>query len=737
MSDGRLWFNTKIDNTGVEKDLRDLERKIAKSQEAISKAENAKLPLVKQLDEAKAKLDEARAALEIYRNDLAATQKAMISGNPEDATAASARLPEMRASVAAQEKEVEKLQKQWASVNTKIDSYDRKIQQANADIERSKAKTAELAAQTNSSGAKMQAAFDKAHNSANRFGKRLLEIAKSALIFNLVSSALRSVVNYMGKALKSNSEYTAQLAKLKGALLTAFQPIYEFILPGLLAVLKILTAVVQVVANILSVFSGKTAAESAKNAKALNKEAEAIGAVGSAAKNAKKSLAGFDEINTVGSHETGSAGGVGSAPIFSDSQSENMKVDLERIGELVAAIAAGFLAWKIAAPFSGILKTIAGLVLAIGGALLYGTNMADAFTNGINWDNLTGMLLGLVAVVGGLGLAFGVTAAAVALLIGGIGLVIVSFNEWMTTGELSTEACFALVAGIVAIGGAIALLTGSWIPLIIAAVVGLVIAIVTKGDEIKALLQKLDDWLKGVFEKDWKELFGPVLGSVLNGFFSVVKNIWSGVKRIFEGIVDFIGGVFSGDWQKAWDGIKSIFQGTIESFGAIFQPIIDALATAWSGLGDLLPESWKNAINAVVAVVNKFINWLNDTLTFDIPPIKIAGTSIFKGGRVSLVNLPQIPMLAQGAVLPANKPFLAMVGDQKHGTNIEAPLSTIQEAVAAVMDDQLQTMMSGFEALLEESRELRRTVENIEIGDEVIANATKRYNSRLAVMRGG
>ena len=40
MSDGRLWFNTKIDNTGVEKDLRDLERKIAKSQEAISKAEN-------------------------------------------------------------------------------------------------------------------------------------------------------------------------------------------------------------------------------------------------------------------------------------------------------------------------------------------------------------------------------------------------------------------------------------------------------------------------------------------------------------------------------------------------------------------------------------------------------------------------------------------------------------------------------------------------------------------------
>ncbi len=738
MSDGRIIFNSKIDNSGIEKDLRDLERKIRKSNEAISKAENEKLPLVKQLDEAKKMLDKARAALAGFKADLSDTQSATKSKDPAEAMAATAVLPEARAMVAAQEKEVEKLQKNWATINDRVAGYDRKIQQAKTDIERNNAKAGELAAQLNSGGVKMQAAFDKARNSANRFGKRLLEIAKGALVFNVVSSILRGVVNYMGKVLKSNSEYTAQLAKLKGALLTAFQPIYEFVLPGVLAVMRVLTAIAQVVANILSFLFGKTASESAKNAEALYKEADAIDAVGGAAKKAQKSLARFDEINTVGgNNDNGGSGGSAIAPVFADDQSEEMKVNLERIGELVAAIAAGFLAWKIAAPFSGILKTVAGLVLAIGGALYYGTNMADAFINGISWDNLTGMLLGLVAVVGGLGLAFGLTAAAVALLIGGIGLVIVSFNEWMMTGELSTEACAALTAGIIAIGGAISLLTGSWIPLVIAAVVSLVLALATKGDEIKGLLQKFDDWLQGVFAKDWTEVFGPVLGSVLNGFFGVVKNVWSGVKKILDGIIDFVGAVFKGDWQKAWDSIVSIFRGAWESIGAIFQPIIDLIADAWTGLGELLPDTWKNAINSVVAVVNKFLSWLNDTLTFDIPPIKIAGISIFKGGSVSLINLPPIPYLAKGAVIPPNAPFMAMLGDQRHGTNIEAPLSTIQEAVAMVMQDYSAANLAGHEATVAVLREILEAVLGIEIGDKVIADAVQRYNSRMAVVRGG
>jgi hypothetical protein len=77
-----------------------------------------------------------------------------------------------------------------------------------------------------------------------------------------------------------------------------------------------------------------------------------------------------------------------------------------------------------------------------------------------------------------------------------------------------------------------------------------------------------------------------------------------------------------------------------------------------------------------------------------------------------------------------------MVGDQKHGTNVEAPLTTIQEAVANVMDSHISVMMAGFEALIKENKALRQIVEGIEIGDSTIGEAAARYNRKMAVGRG-
>lgn len=80
---------------------------------------------------------------------------------------------------------------------------------------------------------------------------------------------------------------------------------------------------------------------------------------------------------------------------------------------------------------------------------------------------------------------------------------------------------------------------------------------------------------------------------------------------------------------------------------------------------------------------------------------------------------------------------MAMLGDQKHGTNIEAPLSTIQEAVAMVMQDYSAANLAGHEATVAVLREILEAVLGIEIGDKVIADAVQRYNSRMAVVRGG
>ena len=96
-----------------------------------------------------------------------------------------------------------------------------------------------------------------------------------------------------------------------------------------------------------------------------------------------------------------------------------------------------------------------------------------------------------------------------------------------------------------------------------------------------------------------------------------------------------------------------------------------------------------------------------------------------------------LPALANGAVLPANKPFLAVVGDQRHGTNVEAPLATIQEAVALVMSDMMASNMAGHEATVAVLKEILEAVLGIEIGDDVIGRATARYNAKMSVVRGG
>ena len=103
--------------------------------------------------------------------------------------------------------------------------------------------------------------------------------------------------------------------------------------------------------------------------------------------------------------------------------------------------------------------------------------------------------------------------------------------------------------------------------------------------------------------------------------------------------------------------------------------------------------------------------------------------------RVAAASL-DVPYLASGAVIPPNAPFMAVLGDQRRGTNVEAPLSTIQEAVAVVMADNIAAMMSGFGALLEESQHLRQAVASIRVGDDTIGQAYERYERKMAIVRG-
>lgn len=216
-------------------------------------------------------------------------------------------------------------------------------------------------------------------------------------------------------------------------------------------------------------------------------------------------------------------------------------------------------------------------------------------------------------------------------------------------------------------------------------------------------------------------LAAPVLTAFANHFSYVFNAVTQSVGiaigyilDMLHGLTTFLSGAFTGNWQTAWDGIRLFLKSAVNGVISLLNSMLARLVSA---------------LNAVVGVANR----LSFTVPSWVPGI---------GGRhfgVSLpyVSTPSIPYLAKGAVLPAGKPFLAMVGDQRHGTNVEAPLSTIQEAVALVMEDQTGAILRGFEATVGIQKEILEAVLGIQIGDEVLGRAVSRYNRRMNIMSGG
>lgn len=211
--------------------------------------------------------------------------------------------------------------------------------------------------------------------------------------------------------------------------------------------------------------------------------------------------------------------------------------------------------------------------------------------------------------------------------------------EWFNGLDEDTQNIILLTIALVAalgpltgaIGGvsdAISFLAANPIVALIAAIIALVALIAVKGDEIQDVLQKVDDFMQNIFAKDWTEVFGPVLGNALNGFFANLKNIWDSAKVMLNGIIDFIRGVFTGDWERAWNGVKEIF-------GGMFQMLV-SLAKA--------------PLNSVISLINGMIDGINWVIR------KVNGLSFtnpFTGKNVgsNFGEIGKVPYLAKGGVL--------------------------------------------------------------------------------------
>ncbi len=162
---------------------------------------------------------------------------------------------------------------------------------------------------------------------------------------------------------------------------------------------------------------------------------------------------------------------------------------------------------------------------------------------------------------------------------------------------------------------------------------------------------------KGYFTAIWNAIkltFAPVV-EYLSGIFS---EAWENVKKIFGGVIDFIAGAFSGDWERAWDGIRGIFTG-------VWNNIVSAL---------------EGAVNLIIKGINWLISRLNK-VSFSLPDwVPVIGGNSF-GFNIPKISEISIPRLATGAVIPPNREFMAVLGDQHSGNNLEAPESLIRKIV--------------------------------------------------------
>lgn len=190
-------------------------------------------------------------------------------------------------------------------------------------------------------------------------------------------------------------------------------------------------------------------------------------------------------------------------------------------------------------------------------------------------------------------------------------------------------------------------------------------------DALKALwdnvLKPLLNWL----DTDMAEGIGQTLefvGEVFNDLLSTISDVAEGILEALGGVVEFLTGVFTLDFSKAFNGAKSIATGAISAITGAISGLISILKDAGRALLDFITQS------------DRASNAAKNTSSF---------SSARGGGRYSpsAYSLPEpqtyaLPRLANGAVIPPNQQFAAILGDQRSGKNLEAPAALIRQMVA-------------------------------------------------------
>lgn len=685
-ADGSIIIKTEVDNKKAQSELKKLESQIDKLNQKISGKQQTMSPLVEQSKQLGAALDEANRKLYNMQNNT-------------DFYYTTAQVKE-------QEKTVKTMTAEYNKLNDQIDKMGNSVKADTAKLEEMQSKAGELAGQLAGAGKSTKGMSEAAEAAQQRIGKmskHIATLARRVLVFSLISAALRKIKNYMWEAIQTNDEAMAAVARLKGALMTLAQPIINVVIPAFMLMVNVITRIVNAISRLVSLLFGTTIQKSAQGAKALNDQKKGIEGVGKAAKEASKYLAGFDELNvmddqsgTDGSGGSGLDAGGGIAPDFTGQISDS----LSTIVELFTG--AALLGLGAILTFSGANIPLGIALMALGAIAIW-----DAVSE--NWDKIKEMLqgtalgmaafiTGLVLVVLGMMLAFSGVSIPVGLgliLAGAAVLAPAVAANWDALKPQIVQVCKELLGIgtilLLAIGLTLTLTCVNLplgIGLLVLGAAGLAAVVAINWDSIVTALQ------------------GPIgkIAAIAGATLLVL-----GIILLFTGvgIPLGLGLMLAGGASLAaaiapnWDFIKDKISGVWNNIKNWWNTNVAKFFTKewWANLGrkviDGLLSGLRNAWNTVVSWVQSAIDWISNAFSSVVNFFTGGGGTSAQGSfssqsAVNMQAMPalravDVPALARGAVIPPNRKFMAVLGDQKSGTNIEAPLDTIKQAVAEVL----------------------------------------------------
>ena len=788
MADGAIILDTRINNKGAYAELKELQAKakstaqqVAALDRQINTANSKHLALGKELSDAQSKAESTAAELESVNEQLrsfvqrrAAIEKQRDSSLTPEAANLKAQefVGQHFASDAAKASELQgaldKLQQSIPGLTAKYTEQESALaglQDQHAALAAQLATEEQAVTRQSSLAGKAQiaaTAVARTSKAVGQLGRRLAGIVSGALVFNLISSALRSVVNVMGTTIAKTNGVSTALGKLKGAAATAAAGLASALSPAIIGLLNLLTSLINGFLRLLSLLTGKSISSMKQTAKGINAVGSAAGSTSKQADKAKRSLAGFDEIERLDA-KTGSSGGANynfdhiASPL--GGITDKLKNFWSTFQTLLApSVAAWSAAWEqIRNAASAVWPEVQQAALAFWNEGLSPllTYLSGTFAPGV----INAFSEAFAPIVGGVAStaiyvladlftwACGIGTDAInGVLIPALDLLLQIWQDlmsgiktaWDTYGQplmdgvilafqnledLATLLWETIVKPI--LQNLISVLQQLWsshlkplwddILLLVASVANCLL------DLWNNLLAPVAKWIIATFGPAFAEVFNAIADVVGVAVGAIADAIDLAVV-VLRGLTDFLSAVFRGNWDAAWQAIGN-------TVSTVWDKMTNAIKTAVNGIIGFI----NRMISAVVTGINAVINALNG-LSFDLP-------DIFGGGHVgfniSTLTAPQIPYLAQGAVIPANREFLAVLGDQNHGTNVEAPLDTIKQAVAEVMEDLQAGQMAGFEAVVSVLREILSAVYGIELTDEDVGRAVQRWQRKQLTATGG